>query len=154
MQVQDIMVRDPKFCRLNNNLAAAAAIMWANDCGALPVLDGGGKVVGMITDRDICIAAGTRNRIPADIQVSEVVPEKIYTCAPEDDIHAALKTMQKQKVRRLPVVGKEGKLQGILCLNDVALNTKRGDALSYEDTIETLQAICQHRILHPVQAAA
>ena len=153
MQVQDIMVRDTKFCRLNNNLAAAAAIMWANDCGGLPVLDGGGKVVGMITDRDICIAAGTRNRLPSDIQVSEVAPQKIYTCAPEDDIHAALKTMQKQKVRRLPVVGKEGKLKGILCLNDIVLNTRQGDSLSYADTVETLQAICQHRILHRVQAA-
>jgi len=153
MQVQDIMVRDAKFCRLNNNLAAAAAIMWANDCGGLPVLDGGGKVVGMITDRDICIAAGTRNRIPSDIQVSEVTSRKIYTCAPEDDIHAALKTMQKQKVRRLPVVSKEGKLEGILCLNDVALNASQSDSLSYKETIETLQAICEHRTLHRVQAA-
>ena len=153
MQVQDIMVRDAKFCRLNNNLAAAAAIMWANDCGGLPVLDGGGKVVGMITDRDICIAVGTRNRMPSDIQVSEVAPQRIYTCAAGEDIHAALKMMQKQKVRRLPVVSKEGHLQGILCLNDVALNARQNDSLSYEDTIETLQAVCQHRALHQAQAA-
>src|ERR1035437_9873526 len=124
MQVQDIMVRDAKSCRMDTNLAAATAIMWNSDCGALPVLDGGEKVVGMITDRDICIAAGTRNWIPSEIKVSDVVPQKVYTCAVEDEIHAALKTMQAQKVRRLPVVGKDGLLQGILCLDDIVLRSE------------------------------
>src|ERR1035437_7495063 len=101
MQVQDIMIRDAKSCRMDTNLAAATAIMWNNGCGALPVLDGGEKVVGMITDRDICIAAGTRNRIPSEIQVRDVAPERVYTCAGEDEIHTALKTMLTKKVRRL-----------------------------------------------------
>lgn len=143
MLVQDIMVRDPKSCRMDTNLAAATAIMWNNGCGALPVLDGGEKVVGMITDRDICIAAGTRNWIPSEIKVSDVVPQRVYTCASEDEIHAALKTMQAQKVRRLPVVSKDAKLQGILSLDDIALRAGKGDALSYEDAINTFKAICK-----------
>lgn len=150
MQVQDIMVREAKSCRMDTNLAAVTAIMWNTDCGALPVLDGGEKVVGMITDRDICIAAGTRNWIPSEIKVSEVVPQKVYTCAGEDDIHAALKTMQTRKVRRLPVVSKDGKLQGILCLDDVALKASKQNTLSYEDTIETFKAVCEH---HPARQA-
>ena len=64
MQVQDIMVRDAKVCHADTNLAEAAAIMWTNGCGALPVVDAGERVVGVITDRDICIAAGTRVVIP------------------------------------------------------------------------------------------
>lgn len=152
MQVQDVMFRDAKSCRMDTNLAAATAIMWNNGCGALPVLDEGEKVIGMITDRDICIAAGSRNWIPSEIQVRGVVPERVFTCAGEDDIHAALKTMQTQKVRRLPVVSKDRKLQGILCLDDIVLKAGKSDALSYEDVINTFKAICEHRV--PQQAVA
>ena len=147
MRVQDIMVRDAKSCRMDTNLAAATAIMWNNGCGALPVLDGDEKVIAMITDRDICIAAGTRNWIPSEIKVSDVVPQKVYTCSAEEDIHAALKTMQARKVRRLPVVSKDGKLHGILSLDDVAGKASKADSLSYEDTIATFQAICERPIV-------
>ena len=153
MKVQDIMVRDVKSCRLDTNLAAAVEIMWTNDCGILPVLDGGGKVVAMITDRDICIAAGTRNQSPAQLTVFEVSPQNVYKCSAEDDIHTALKTMQTQKVRRLPVVSRDDKLEGILCLNDIALNSRKSDTLTYEDVMVTLKAICEHRLLHQVKAA-
>ncbi|MBI4460211.1 MAG: CBS domain-containing protein [Acidobacteria bacterium] len=152
MQVQDVMVREAKSCRLDTNLAAATEIMWVNDCGALPVLDGGGKVVGMITDRDICIAVGTRNRLPSEIAVSEVAPQKVFTCGPNDEIHRALKTMQLQKVRRLPVTSGDGKLKGILCLDDVTRNAKHSNALSYEDVVETLRAVCEHRARQAVAA--
>jgi len=152
MQVQNIMVGEVKSCRLETNLAAAAEIMWKNDCGALPVLNNDGSVVGMVTDRDICIALGTRNRLPSDIPVSEVIPQKVFACTPKDDIHVALKTMQEQKIRRLPVTSKDGKLKGILCLNDVALNSKQSDALTYVDVVETLKAICEHHVRQAVAA--
>jgi CBS domain-containing protein len=153
MQVQDIMTRDVKSCRWDTNLAAATAILWAGDCGALPVLDGDRKVVGMITDRDICIAAGTRNWVPSDMKVFEVVPQTVHTCAPQDDVHAALETMKAQKVRRLPVVDKDGRIEGILCLNDIVRNARKSNSLSYDDVIETVQAICEHRTLRFVRAA-
>jgi len=154
MQVKDIMVRDVRPCRPENNLAEIGRIMWENDCGALPVLEASGKVVGMITDRDIAMAVGTRNRAPSAITVFDVKlnPRELYTCAPEDDIHAALKTMREQGVRRLPVVN-SGQLRGILCLNEIALNAgKRGD-LSYEDVVDTLKAICEHRLARQTLAA-
>jgi len=152
MQVKDIMVRDAKSCRTDTNLAAATALMWNSGCGALPVLDGGETVIGMITDRDICVAAGTRNRIPSDIKVRDVVPERVFTCTDKDEIHAALKTMQTRRVRRLPVVGQDGKLQGILCLDDIVLRASRSDALSYEDVVDTFKAVCEHPV--PQQAVA
>jgi predicted transcriptional regulator len=78
-------------------------------------------VVGMITDRDICMAVGTRNRLPSEISVFEVKaePQALYACAPDDDIHAALKTMRTYGVRRLPVVNAAGGLEGILTFDDV-----------------------------------
>ena len=154
MQVRDIMVSEVKTCRPESNLAEAAQLMWTTDCGALPVLDEQGQVLGMITDRDIAMAVGSRNRAPSEITVVQVKPnpKELYTCAPSDDIHTALKTMREQGVRRLPVVN-SGKLKGILCLNEVALNAnKRGD-LSYEDVVDTLKAVCQHRLARESVAA-
>lgn len=154
MQVKDIMVSEVKTCRPDSNLAAAAQIMWASDCGALPILDEQGQVLGMITDRDICMAVGSRNRAPSEITVFEVKPNprELYMCAPEEDIHDALKTMREQGVRRLPVLN-SGQLRGILCLNDIALNAKKRNALSYDDVVETLKAICEHRSARQTAAA-
>jgi CBS domain-containing protein len=154
MKVQDIMVKEVKSCRPETNLAEAAHIMWANDCGALPVVEGGGKVVGMITDRDICIAVGTRNRTPSELTVFAVKPQpqELYSCAPDEDIHEALKTMRTYGVRRLPVVN-SGALRGILCLNEIALNARKRGDVSYEDVVDTLQAICEHHIARQTVAA-
>ena len=154
MQVKDIMVQDVRPCRPDTNLAEASRIMWENDCGALPVLEASGKVVGMITDRDIAMAVGTRNRAPSAITVFDVKPNprELYTCAPEDDIHAALKTMREQGVRRLPVVN-AGKLRGILCLNEIALNAKKRGDISYEGVVDTVKAVCEHRLARQMVAA-
>jgi CBS domain-containing protein len=84
MKVQEIMVKDVKTCHPETNLAEATQIMWANDIGALSVVDNGNEVLGMITDRDIAIAVGTRNRAPAELTAFEVKPNprELYTCAP------------------------------------------------------------------------
>jgi CBS domain-containing protein len=148
------MVKDVRFCRPETNLAEAARIMWSGDCGALPVVERNGQVVGMITDRDIAIAVGTRNRTPSEFTVFEVKlnPRELYTCAPEDDIHDALRTMRTQGVRRLPVVN-SGALRGMLCLNEITLNASRRGDISYEDVVDTLKAISEHRIARQTVAA-
>ena len=73
--------------------------LWGNACRA-PA----GKVVGMITDRDICMAAATKHRDPANIRVKEVISGKMYGCSCDTDIHEALKIMQQKQVRRLPII--------------------------------------------------
>jgi CBS domain-containing protein len=144
MKVQEVMTEDVKTCSPDTNLAAATALMWEYDCGALPVVANGKTPVGMITDRDIAMAVGTRGRSPQDIRVDEVMSAQLFACAPDDDIHAALKTMRKDKVRRLPVVT-DGTLEGILSLNDVVLQAQKGDAeLDYDDVVSTFKALCEH----------
>jgi len=160
MKVQDVMTYSVQTCRPESNLADAAMRMWRNDCGVLPVVADGAKVVGMITDRDICMAAATKHRDPANIRVKEVISGKVYGCSPDTDIHEALKIMQQKQVRRLPIISAEdGKLAGILSMNDVALRAKaeRKAELSAEDVENTLRAICTHRpvpqakpVQHPV----
>ncbi|MCI0486714.1 MAG: CBS domain-containing protein [Blastocatellia bacterium] len=155
MKVQDVMTETAKSCRPDTNLAQAVALMWEGDFGALPVVADGGKVNGMLTDRDIAVALGTRNKSASDINVSEVMSNQVYACHPEDDIHAALKTMRKDKVRRLPVISDAGMLLGILSINDVALHAEKFDGhkttgLTYEDLVNTFKALCEHR--HPKEA--
>ena len=148
MKVQDVMTYDVQTCRPETNLADAAMRMWRNDCGVLPVIGDGQKVVGMITDRDICMAAATKHCDPANIRVKEVISRKVYGCSPDTDIHEALKIMQRKQVRRLPIISAEdGRLQGILSMNDVALKASAGHnvELSAEDVENTMRAICTHR---------
>lgn len=148
MKVQDVMVKDVKFCSPTTNLAAVAEILWNEGCGTLPVVETG-RVLGIVTDRDICIALGTRNVKAADTLVKDVALPKLFCCAPEDDIHSALKTMSAQKVRRLPVIDSKGTLQGILCLDDIALYAEdKAAELTYLDVVDTLKAICEHERAH------
>ena len=95
MKVQDVMTSEVKSCRPETSLAAAAVMMLDYDCGALPVVNDENKVIGMITDRDIAIAAATRPRLASEIPVGEVISHKVYSAMLDEDIHAALKTMQK-----------------------------------------------------------
>ena len=144
MKVKDVMVKDVKFCTPAMNLAAVAEILWKQGCGTLPVVENG-RALGMITDRDICIALGTRNSKAADTLVKDVALLKVFYCGPEDDIHASLRTMAAQKVRRLPVIDARGALAGILCLDDIVLFAEEKAAdLTYVDVVETLKAICEH----------
>ena len=152
MKVQEVMTQDVQSCRPETNLAEAATILWDADCGLLPVIDEAGKVIGVISDRDICMAVATKGRTAAEITVQEVVSNRpIYHCLTEDQLTDALGVMQQHQVRRLPIVDRAGTLQGILSINDVILAaSNRGrnkqQGVSLEEAISTLQAICEHRI--------
>lgn len=145
MKVQDVMVRGVRFCSPETNLATVAKIFWEQGCGALPVVESG-RAIGMITDRDIAIALGTRNAKAGDSFVREVALPKVFFCLPQDDIHTALNTMRAQQVRRLPVVDNEGALVGILSLDDIVLFAEEKPAaeLTYTDVIDTMKAIYEH----------
>jgi CBS domain-containing protein len=150
MKVEEIMTRDVRTCSPETNLAAVAEIMWKNDCGTVPVVDPDRNVVGVITDRDICIAVATKGQLASEIMTGQVCTRDVYACSGDDDIKGALSVMRTEKVRRLAVVDRNGALQGILSLNDIALRAedasdgKRRD-LSTSDLVNTLKAICEHR---------
>jgi CBS domain-containing protein len=142
MRVKEVMTTDVKHCGADTNLAAAAKIMWDGDCGAVPVTDERGRVIGVITDRDICIAAATRPRTEGEIPVKEVISKQLYTCAPGDDVRAALDTMKARKVRRLPVVEQGGRLAGIVSIHDIALQSRTKSAdISPESVLDAFIAI-------------
>lgn len=152
MKVQDIMTREVRCCGPEMNLAEAAKLMWDGDCGILPIINQDKRVIGMITDRDICMAVATKGRHPSEITVWETSTGTVYSVKPQDDIHDALKVMAANRVRRLPVVDEDGRLVGLLAVNDVILHAedekgKKAVDLPYEAVINTLKAICAHRQL-------
>ena len=105
----------------------------------------------MITDRDICLAMATGTRLPSQISVEKVMSRRVFSCSPGEDIDSALRTMQTRKVRRLPVIDGDGKLQGILSMDDVVVATEakagtKPAELGYGKTVETLKAICSRAV--------
>lgn len=155
MKVGDVMTKTPAYCGPETNLAAAVEILWNKNCGVLPIVDSSEKLVGLVTDRDVCVALGTRNRLPSEISVKDVTSGKIASCKPDDDLRKALATMAEAKVRRLPVIDAAGKLQGILSMDNVVLRTETGgirDAeLSAEDVVNALKSVCAPQPRRAVQ---
>lgn len=146
MQVKEFMTEEVKTCHRGTNLAKAASAMWEGDCGVLPVVDDNGKVTGMISDRDICIAVVTKGRLASEIAVGEVTAGMgLYTCSPSQPIIEALEIMKEHKVRRLPVVDESGMLCGILSLSDIVqkVGSRRSSrvAVTAAEVIDTIKAI-------------
>jgi CBS domain-containing protein len=153
MKVREVMRNQAVFCALETTLAAAIELMRNNSCGFLPVVGEGGNVIGVITDRDISIALGTRNEKPGDVLVKDVMlPEqytfpKLFPCTPDDDIHCVLKTMRMEKIRRVPVVDREGGLLGILSMDDIVLRAcacAGKQDISCKDVVDAYKDICGH----------
>jgi CBS domain-containing protein len=144
MKVKDVMRTPAASCAPDMNLAVAAELFWKHSCGCLPVVGEGGNVIGMITDRDICVALGTRDARPTQVPVWEAMRHELFTCSPEDDVHCALKTIRAQKIRRLSVVDRAGVLQGILCMDDIVQKAQHSagrSEISFDDVVNTYQAI-------------
>lgn len=146
MKVQDLMISDPVFCTPETNLASAVEMLQNYNCGILPVVDAAGKVTGVVTDRDICIALGTRNQSAAQITVRELASPAVYVCKAQDDVRSALQTMAQRKVRRLPVVDAAGKLAGILSMDDIIIHVKttlgtHADGPTNEEVLDTLRKV-------------
>jgi CBS domain-containing protein len=144
MKVRDIMAGTPASCSMDANLGTAVEILWKRNCGILPVLNGEQRVVAVITDRDICIALGTKNRLAAEITVGEVASGNVFACTPDDDVHTALATMAQGKVRRLPVIGPDGTLKGLLSMDDIVLSSGSGKGeVPYHEVVAILRSIYQ-----------
>lgn len=145
MTVREVMTKPVATCRLDTNLAEAAALMWESNCGILPALNETGELAGVVTDRDLCIALGTRNVPASELSVRDVINRRARVCKTNDDIHTALWHMSEGKVRRLPVVNDDSALEGIVSMDDVVLNAQNDarfdSAISFGDVVTTLQAI-------------
>ena len=133
MKVRDVMTPSAVCCKPEANIGAAVELLWSHNCGMLPVVDANNRLVAIVTDRDICVAMGTRNRLPGQLTVGEIAIQPVFTCKPDDEIHEALSTMAEQRVRRLPVVNDEVVPLGILSMDDIITH---GDLNRWEGCCE------------------
>jgi CBS domain-containing protein len=150
MYVKDVMTRSPKSCRVTESTNDAARIMWEHDCGAVPIVDEGGQVIGIVTDRDICMAAYFRGVPLSAMPVVSVMAHDVCTCDADDQLADAERLMRDRQIRRLAVVGRNGSLVGMLSLGDLAqgvnktgsLQEAKGDSREF---LQTVAAVSEHR---------
>ncbi len=151
MLVNEMMSTPVFTCSLTDTLDRAAALMWEHDCGCVPVVEDG-KVVAMVTDRDVCMAAFTRGLPLAQIPVSTAASKTLFSVRETDGVDRAEAMMATYQIRRVPVVDAQGAPVGILALNDLVRNAgqlgRRRHVLSAESLVRTLGAVCTLRTDH------
>lgn len=127
MHVNELMRTSIRTCNAADTLGKAAQAMWDNDCGCLPVVDaeGSGRVIGMITDRDICMSALFHGKPLSELRVADTMATDVRTCRPTDTAVIAEGVMSDARIRRLPVVDEHGILVGMLTLADLAREAAR-----------------------------
>jgi CBS domain-containing protein len=140
MKVQDVMTKDVIFCAPQDNLADAANLLIQRDCGVLPIVDEAKKVVGIVTDRDICIAAASRNVKPSDINAADFTDKKVVSCKANEKIEDVLKKMKRYQIKRLPVTSQDDTLVGIISVADILSATDKHKSLR-KKVISTLKSI-------------
>lgn len=153
--VRSIMTDAVVTCSPDEPLNAAARHMWEHDCGAVPVV-ADGKLVGIITDRDICMAAYTQGRPLSGIAIKDVMARHVHVCRPEDSLERAASLMADARVRRLPVVDGQHRLVGIISMADIARGAPAlGQREAAELVLQLTRSISQRtRDIVPEQRAA
>ena len=148
MKIVEFMTQGVYTVHPHDTLEQAAGVMWEHDCGAVPVVEGDGRVVSMITDRDICMAAYTQGKPLSAMRVASAMSRRCVACNGEESALAAERAMREHQIRRLPIVDDTGRLIGIVSLNDIVLEAATKPA----EMAVTLAAICRHhnRDLTPV----
>lgn len=156
MKVQEIMSKAVFCVGINQSLNDAAQLMWEHNCGCAPVVDAHNQVIGMVTDRDIAMAAYFNGKALADIPVSDTQSRQLVCCGPQDKISDVEAMMQAHQVHRIPVTGERLEPLGIVSLNDIALACNNGiRGIRHKEVSETLAAICRpHFPIETASAAA
>ena len=152
MKVREIMTEPPLTCTPETSLAVAARLMREADYGTLPVIDSGGRLAGIITDRDICLALGATNRNALHVAVHEVMTRRVISALLDDDVRTALAMMKDARVRRLAVRDEFGRLKGMLSIEDIVIRGLERGGIAAGEIIDALRAMYV-RVPVPVDAA-
>lgn len=152
MQAAELIQREIVTCSSRDTLEHVASMMWKYDIGCVPVVSDDGRLVGMITDRDVSMAAYLQGAPLRSITVSSVMVKEVVTCKELDDVREVEQVMSHRQVRRVPVIDDGGKLIGMITINDMARAAHEGK-LPPAEVASTLSAISRPRLVHPSMAS-
>lgn len=121
MKARDLMTSNPKTCAPDHDVICAIRIMKEEDVGIVPITEGNGdaRVVGVVTDRDVALHLGDRDKKPSEVRVSDVMTRRVVSVEPNADVSDVSREMQEAQVRRVLVV-ENGKLSGVISTADLA----------------------------------
>jgi CBS domain-containing protein len=149
--VKELMSRNVCVVRHWETLDQVARLMWEHDFGCVPVVDESTQLVGIITDRDVCMAAYTQGRRLDQIHIGSACTRTVYPVEPDTTLEAAETLMRTRRVRRLPVCDARGSVVGMLSLADLAVHlnarpdTAMADGLSSMSIAATVEAVSEPR---------
>lgn len=141
MQVHEVMTKPPQTCPRTMHLADASRRMRNSGCGSLVVLGARGRVVGIVTDRDLALALG-EHRDAGRRTLNRVMSQPVHICRPDEDVSVALGRMASVRVRRLPVVDTDGDVKGLISIDDIVLWGMHSSGVSMHALITALRALC------------
>ena len=123
----EVMTPEPACCEPGESLSRVAEIMKREDVGAVPIVDSksSGRLVGIVTDRDIVLKVVADGRDAQAATAGEVMTASPLSCQEDNDVSEAVNLMSVRQVRRMPVVDAEGRLRGIIAQADVATRVHR-----------------------------
>lgn len=141
MLIQEVMTTDVKCCTKEDTAQKAAQIMKSADTGVVPVVEegDGAKVVGIVTDRDLCLGVVAEAKNATAVKLRELLSDRVVGCYADDDTADVADTMAVYQVRRLPVLDDEDRLIGIVSIGDLS----RERAIESDDSGEVLASISE-----------
>ena len=155
MKVRDVMTQPAFTCTPETPLDEASRLMEQAGCGTLAVVDDGKRLTGILTDRDLALAIGKMMVHPSRMAVREAMTQPVFTCRSNEPLSAAMERMADARVRRLPVVDDEGRVLGVLSIDDIVLWAAPAGDLKRKTLLKALRAICaaHHPMFDPETSA-
>ena len=155
MRIEELMNQPAICCGINDMAHEATKLMWEQDIGCVGVTDDEGRLTGVVTDRDICMASYTQGKPPQQIPIIDVMSKQVYACRPSDTIETADRMMGEKQIRRLPIVDGDNRPVGFLSMNDITRGAAAGrtDGVGEREVVQVMSAIGQPRHGHPPSAA-
>jgi CBS domain-containing protein len=146
MQIKDVMSHPPVTCPASSTLDHAARLMWEFDCGIVPVVNADGRLAGVVTDRDVCMAAYTQGQPLASIPVTTAMAKAVIATHCSDPIEHAEELMRDNQIRRLPVLDGDDRPIGLVSMNDLARLAAHAKRSGVDrELVKTLAAVCRPR---------
>jgi len=131
--VRDVMTPNPECVTEKDSLRDVARIMKDQDTGVVPVVDGGRKIIGMITDRDIVVRCVAEGKNPLEARVNDVMSKSVRKVREDQTVNDVIGLMKSSEIRRVPVVNQRDEIVGIVSMGDIATDSsergKVGDAM-------------------------